>query len=163
MRCRDLSTWSKKIHESCLPPASQWTLRSKQKFDTPRPRFPTSEPGAPGRNAVLQSIAVKKCLLTSPSLLSKAIPSCSLIYFSVIPIECATRRDAEITAQTYYRWRKEFGGLKLDQAQAVTEYLVAATRLGQNGGWRVTTVDLGQTRQVDRIRLASFLLCRTLV
>ena len=25
-------------------------------------------------------------------------------------------RDAEITAQTYYRWRKEFGGLKLDQA-----------------------------------------------
>jgi putative transposase len=26
-------------------------------------------------------------------------------------------RDAEITAQTYYRWRKEFGGLKLDQAK----------------------------------------------
>ena len=24
-------------------------------------------------------------------------------------------RDAEITAQTYYRWRKEFGGLKLNQ------------------------------------------------
>jgi len=26
-------------------------------------------------------------------------------------------RDAQITAQTYYRWRKEFGGLKLDQAK----------------------------------------------
>ena len=25
-------------------------------------------------------------------------------------------KEAEITAQTYYRWRKEFGGLKLDQA-----------------------------------------------
>ncbi len=27
-------------------------------------------------------------------------------------------RDAQITAQTFYRWRKEFGGLKLDQAKA---------------------------------------------
>ena len=26
-------------------------------------------------------------------------------------------RDAQITVQTYYRWRKEFGGLKLDQAK----------------------------------------------
>jgi len=25
-------------------------------------------------------------------------------------------KEAEITAQTYYRWRKEYGGLKLDQA-----------------------------------------------
>jgi putative transposase len=25
-------------------------------------------------------------------------------------------REAQITVQTYYRWRKEFGGLKLDQA-----------------------------------------------
>ena len=31
------------------------------------------------------------------------------------------RRDAEITAQTYYRWRKEFGGLKLDQAKRLKE------------------------------------------
>jgi putative transposase len=30
-------------------------------------------------------------------------------------------RDAEITAQTYYRWRKEFGGLKLDQAKRLKE------------------------------------------
>ena len=30
-------------------------------------------------------------------------------------------RDAEITVQTYYRWRKEFGGLKLDQAKRLKE------------------------------------------
>ena len=30
-------------------------------------------------------------------------------------------REAEITAQTYYRWRKEFGGLKLDQAKRLKE------------------------------------------
>ena len=30
-------------------------------------------------------------------------------------------RDTEITAQTYYRWRKEFGGLKLDQAKRLKE------------------------------------------
>ncbi len=30
-------------------------------------------------------------------------------------------RDAEITTQTYHRWRKEFGGLKLDQAKRLKE------------------------------------------
>ena len=30
-------------------------------------------------------------------------------------------RDVGITAQTYYRWRKEFGGLKLDQAKRLKE------------------------------------------
>jgi len=30
-------------------------------------------------------------------------------------------RDAQITAQTYYRWRKEFGGLKLNQAKRLKE------------------------------------------
>ena len=29
--------------------------------------------------------------------------------------------EAEITVQTYYRWRKEFGGLKLDQAKRMKE------------------------------------------
>jgi putative transposase len=28
-----------------------------------------------------------------------------------------TCKEAEIAQQTYYRWRKEFGGLKLDQAK----------------------------------------------
>jgi transposase-like protein len=30
-------------------------------------------------------------------------------------------RDAQITAQTYYRWRKEYGGLRLDQAKRLKE------------------------------------------
>ena len=30
-------------------------------------------------------------------------------------------KEAGITAQTYYRWRKEFGGLKLDQAKRLKE------------------------------------------
>jgi putative transposase len=30
-------------------------------------------------------------------------------------------KAAEITAQTYYRWRKEFGGLKVDQAKRLKE------------------------------------------
>ena len=30
-------------------------------------------------------------------------------------------KEAEITAQTYDRWRKEFGGLKLDQAKRLKE------------------------------------------
>jgi putative transposase len=29
--------------------------------------------------------------------------------------------EAEITQQTYYRWRKEFGGLKLEQAKRLKE------------------------------------------
>ncbi len=30
-------------------------------------------------------------------------------------------RGAEITDQTYYRWRKEYGGLKMDQAKRLKE------------------------------------------
>ena len=30
-------------------------------------------------------------------------------------------RDAGITDQTYYRWRREYGGLKLDQAKRLKE------------------------------------------
>ncbi len=30
-------------------------------------------------------------------------------------------RDAQITVQTYYRWRKEYGGLKLGQAKRLKE------------------------------------------
>jgi putative transposase len=38
-------------------------------------------------------------------------------------------RDAEITAQTQYRWRKEFGGLKLDQAKRLKELEKENSRL----------------------------------
>jgi putative transposase len=30
-------------------------------------------------------------------------------------------KKAQITVQTYYRWRKEYGGLKLDQAKRLQE------------------------------------------
>ena len=30
-------------------------------------------------------------------------------------------KEAEITQQTYYRWRKEYGGLKVDQAKRFKE------------------------------------------
>ena len=30
-------------------------------------------------------------------------------------------KEAEITVQMFYRWRKEFGGLKLDQAKRLKE------------------------------------------
>jgi transposase-like protein len=30
-------------------------------------------------------------------------------------------KEAEITEQTYYRWRKEYGGLKLDHAERLKE------------------------------------------
>jgi len=35
-----------------------------------------------------------------------------------IPQAC---REAQITTQTYYRWRKEYGGLKLEQAKRLKE------------------------------------------
>jgi putative transposase len=30
-------------------------------------------------------------------------------------------KEAQITVQTYYRWRKEFGGLKLDQGKRMKD------------------------------------------
>jgi putative transposase len=38
-------------------------------------------------------------------------------------------RDAQITAQTYYRWRKEFGRLKLEQAKRFKELEKENSRL----------------------------------
>ena len=38
-------------------------------------------------------------------------------------------REAEITQQTYYRWRKEYGGLKLDQAKRLKELERENTKL----------------------------------
>ena len=38
-------------------------------------------------------------------------------------------RDAQITAQAYYRWRTEYGGLKLDQAKRLKELEKENSRL----------------------------------
>ena len=38
-------------------------------------------------------------------------------------------RDSGITEQTYYRWRKEYGGLKVDQARRLKELEQENTKL----------------------------------
>ena len=38
-------------------------------------------------------------------------------------------KEAEITVQTYYRWRKEYGGLKLEQARRLKELEKENSRL----------------------------------
>jgi putative transposase len=38
-------------------------------------------------------------------------------------------REVEITEQTYYRWRKEYGGLKLDQARRLKDLEKENTKL----------------------------------
>jgi putative transposase len=38
-------------------------------------------------------------------------------------------RELEITEQTYYRWRKEYGGLKLDQAKRLKDLEKENTKL----------------------------------
>ena len=53
-------------------------------------------------------------------------------------------RDAEITAQTYYRWRKEFGGLKLDQAKRLKELEKGNSRLKR------LVAELSLEKQVQR-------------
>ncbi len=43
-----------------------------------------------------------------------------------LPLAC---KDAGITDVPYYRWRKEYGGLKIDQAKRLTELERANARL----------------------------------
>ena len=43
-----------------------------------------------------------------------------------VPQAC---KEAGIHTQTYYRWRKEYGGLKLDQAKRLKELEKENTRL----------------------------------
>ncbi len=43
-----------------------------------------------------------------------------------VPIAC---RKIAVTEQTYYRWRKEYGGLRLDQAKRLKELERENTRL----------------------------------
>jgi transposase-like protein len=38
-------------------------------------------------------------------------------------------KEAEIVEQTYYRWRKEYGGLKVDQARRLKELEQENTKL----------------------------------
>ena len=38
-------------------------------------------------------------------------------------------KEAEITVQTYYRWRREYGGLKVEQAKRLKELEKENSRL----------------------------------
>ena len=42
------------------------------------------------------------------------------------PLAC---KEAGVTTQTYYRWRKEYGGLKVEQAKRMKELERENTRL----------------------------------
>jgi hypothetical protein len=47
-------------------------------------------------------------------------------------------RGAGISEQTYYKWRREYGGLKIDQAKRLPDLLGSSPKLGINavGGGR---------------------------
>jgi putative transposase len=56
-----------------------------------------------------------------------------------VPIAC---RDAGISQQSYYRWRKEYGGLELDQARRLKDLEKENARL------RRLVADLSLDKQV---------------
>jgi transposase-like protein len=37
------------------------------------------------------------------------------------PVQPRVCKDLAVTEQTYYRWRKEYGGMKLDQARRLKD------------------------------------------
>ena len=53
-------------------------------------------------------------------------------------------KEAEVTEQSYYRWRKEYGGLKLDQARRLKELEKENARLKR------VVADLALEKQVLR-------------
>jgi transposase-like protein len=55
------------------------------------------------------------------------------------PIAC---RDAGISQQSYYRWRKEYGGLELDQARRLKDLEK------ENGRLKRLVADLSLDKQV---------------
>ena len=51
-------------------------------------------------------------------------------------------KEAEITIQTFYRWRKEYGGLKMDQAKRMKE------RETENGKLKRLVAELSLDKQI---------------
>jgi putative transposase len=51
-------------------------------------------------------------------------------------------KEAEITIQTFYRWRKEYGGLKMDQAKRLKELEK------ENGKLKRLVVELSLDKQI---------------
>jgi putative transposase len=57
-------------------------------------------------------------------------------------------KDAGIVEQTYYRWRKEYGGLKVDQVRQMKQLQEENTRLKQ----LVAELSLDKTMLQDVLR-----------
>jgi putative transposase len=53
-------------------------------------------------------------------------------------------KEAEITMQTFYRWRKEYGGLKMDQAKRLKEL----EKENENGKLKRLVADLALDKQI---------------
>ena len=51
-------------------------------------------------------------------------------------------KEAEISEQSYYRWRKEYGGLQVDQARKMKDLE------RENARWRRLVADLSLEKQV---------------
>ena len=51
-------------------------------------------------------------------------------------------KEAEITIQTFYRWRKEYGGLKMDQAKRMKELEK------ENGKFKRLVAELSLDKQI---------------
>jgi len=51
-------------------------------------------------------------------------------------------KEAAITVQTFYRWRKEYGGLKMDQAKRMKELEK------ENGKLKRLVADLSKDKQI---------------
>src|ERR1039458_10244974 len=59
-------------------------------------------------------------------------------------------KEAEITEQTYYRWRKEYGGLQVDQARRLKELEQENAKLKRLG----SELSLGKLLSPERRRCA---------
>ena len=58
-------------------------------------------------------------------------------------------KEVEITQQTYYRWRKEFGSLKLDQAKRMKELE------RENAKLKRSVAELSLEKQILTVRVST--------
>src|ERR1700719_3805030 len=69
-------------------------------------------------------------------------------------------KEAEITVQTYYRWRKEYGGLKLDQAKRLKELEKENAKLKRVVSFRQALLPSHGWRQQNLCRRTELSACR---
>lgn len=52
---------------------------------------------------------------------NKLSPSCGRSKYSLLKVLAVACKDAGISEQSYYRWKKEYGSLKIDQDKKLKE------------------------------------------